>query len=70
MIRFLTPMAFSSAPTVSSVLGDIGTIITDVLGWVGNCATTIVQTPLLILTTGVLMLGAAIGILGRMLSKN
>lgn len=55
---------------MSSLLNELGTIVTDVMGWVGDVATTIVSTPLLLLTTGFLVLGGAIGIFGRLLSKN
>ena len=57
-----TPMA--------SLLSDLGTVVTQVMTWVGNIATTIVSTPLLLVTTGFLVLGGAIGIFGRLLSKN
>lgn len=70
MIRFLMPMAITSTPTMQSLLSDLATIVSDVMGWVGDIASTIVQTPLLLLTTGFLVLGGAIGIFGRLLSKN
>lgn len=43
--------------TMSSLLTDLGTVVTQVFTWVGTVATTIVQTPLLLLTTGFLVLG-------------
>lgn len=70
MIRFLMPMAITSTETMSSLLTDLGTVVTQVLTWVGNVASTIVSTPLLLMTTGFLVLGGAIGIFGRLLSKN
>lgn len=54
MIRFLMPMAITSSDTMSSLLTDLGTVVTQVMTWVGNVATTIVSTPLLLLTTGFL----------------
>lgn len=67
---FLMPAAFTDSSTMSSLLTDLGTVVTQVLTWVGNVGSTIVNTPILLMTTGVLMLGAAIGIFGRLLSKN
>lgn len=56
--------------TMVSLLTELGTVVTQVLVWVGNVAETIVSTPILLLTTGFLVLGGAIGIFGRLLSKN
>lgn len=58
------------APTMASLLSDLGTVVTQVMTWVGNVASTITSTPLLLVTTGFLVLGGAIGIFGRLLSKN
>lgn len=55
---------------LADLLTQLGLVVTAVLNWAGNVATTIIETPLLLVTTGVLMLGAAIGIFGRLLSKN
>lgn len=54
---------------MSTLLGTLGEVVTDVLSMVGDVATTIVSTPLLLMTTGILLLGGAIGIFGRLLSK-
>lgn len=58
------------AKGMAALLTELGTVVTQVLTWVGNVASTIVETPLLLVTTGFLMLGGAIGIFGRLLSKN
>lgn len=55
---------------MSSLLADLSTVVTQILTWVGNVATTITSTPLLLFTTGFLAIGGAIGIFGRLLSKN
>lgn len=55
---------------MAELLTELGTVVTQVMTWVGTVATTIVDTPLLLLTTGFLVLGGAIGIFGRLLSKN
>ena len=54
---------------MSALLEDLGTVVTKVLEWTTESAGTIVENPLLLLTTGVLVLGAAVGILGRLLSR-
>lgn len=58
------------ANTMASLLSTLASVVTQVLTWVGSVASTIVETPLLLLTTGYLVLGGAIGIFGRLLSKN
>ena len=55
--------------TMSSLLGDLSTVVTSVFTWVGTVASTITSTPLLLLTTGFLVLGGAVGIFGRLLSR-
>lgn len=54
---------------MSELLADIALIVTQIMTWVGTIATTIVDTPLLLLTVGFLMIGGAIGIFGRLLSR-
>lgn len=64
-------MAFlTSTDTMASLLQELGTVVTQVLTWVGNVASTIVNTPILLMTTGFLVLGGAVGIFGRLLSRN
>lgn len=55
---------------MSALLGDLGTVATEVLSTVGDVAAQIVSTPILLMTTGILFLGGAIGIFGRLLSKS
>lgn len=59
----------SSSP-MSDLLAQLALIVTQVMTWIGTVASTIVSTPILLLTTGFLVLGAAVGIFGRLLSKN
>lgn len=58
------------ATTMSALLADLALVVTQVFTWVGTIAETIVDTPLLLLTTGFLVLGGAVGIFGRLLSRN
>lgn len=62
--------AVEGGPTMASLLQDLSTVVTNVFTWVGTIASTITSTPLLLLTTGFLVLGGAIGIFGRLLSRN
>lgn len=55
---------------MSELLAQLALIVTQIFTWVGTVASTIVSTPLLLLTTGFLVLGGTIGIFGRLLSKN
>lgn len=64
------PMMLTSTATMGTLLGDLGTVATETLSTVGDVASQIVSTPILLLTTGILFLGGAIGIFGRLLSKN
>lgn len=54
---------------MSSLLSSLGAVATQVLSMVGDVCSTIVEEPFLLLTTGVLLLGSAVGIVGRLLSR-
>lgn len=55
---------------MAAFLSDIALIVTQILSWVSTVATTITSTPLLLFTVGFLAIGGAIGIFGRLLSRN
>lgn len=55
---------------MADLLASLALIVTQIFTWVGTVGTTIVSTPILLLTTGFLVLGGTIGIFGRLLSKN
>lgn len=55
---------------MSGLLTDIGTVVTQVFSTVGQVANAIVGTPILLLTVGFLFVGGAVGIFGRLLSRN
>ena len=57
-------------PPMSALLSNLVLVVTEVFKWVTQVATTITDTPILLLTTGFLVLGGTIGIFGRLLSKN
>ena len=57
-------------PPMSALLSNLALVVTEVFKWVTQVATTITNTPILLLTTGFLVLGGTIGIFVRLLSKN
>lgn len=63
------PIGASGVP-MTKLLTDLGTVVAQVILWVKTVSTTIVGDPLLLLTIGFLVLGGAIGIFGRLLSRN
>lgn len=65
-------MALTAAAgdTVGNVIEQAGTVITATLGWVTDVTGTIMGSGFLFVTTGILLLGAAVGIMGRLLSRN
>lgn len=54
---------------MEALLTQLAAVAAAVLDLVGDVATTIVGTPILLFTTGILLLGGAVGIFGRLLSK-
>lgn len=55
---------------MAGLLSSLGEVVTAVMTYVGTICTTIVGQPLLLMTTGFLLIGGCIGIFGRLLSKN
>lgn len=58
-----------TATGMSALLGELGTVATSVLTFVGDVCSTIVAEPLLLLTVGFLFIGGVVGIFGRLLSR-
>lgn len=56
--------------TMSTLLGDLGTVATNVIGMVADVCELIVAQPLLLLTVGFLFIGGVVGIFGRLLSRS
>ncbi len=54
---------------VSTGLEALGTIFTQVMAWVGNLVTTIASHPLLLLPVGIFVVGAVIGLAGRLIGR-
>lgn len=55
---------------MTALITQFGEVATAVFTQVTKIASTIVETPLLLFTTGILFLGGCIGIFGRLLSRN
>ena len=55
--------------TMTNLLSQLGAVVTAVIGYVGDICAVIAAEPILLLTMGILLLGGAIGIFGRLLSR-
>lgn len=55
---------------MAAFLADVASIVTQILTWVGSVTTTITSSPMLLFTVGFLAIGGAVGIFGRLLSRN
>lgn len=55
---------------MGSLLTNLGLVVTKVITYVGDICSTIVDNPLLLFTTGFLLIGGCVAIFGRLLSKN
>ena len=54
---------------MGSLLAQLKLVVSAVLTYVGDICTTIAAEPILLLTMGILLIGGAIGIFGRLLSR-
>lgn len=54
---------------MSNLMTQCGTVATQILSFVGDVCMTIMDQPLLLMTVGILLLGGAIGVFGRLLSR-
>lgn len=57
------------ATTMSELIADLSTVGTAVIGQQATIAGTITDTPLLLLTVGIMFIGGCIGIFGRLISR-
>lgn len=56
-------------PIVQTGLEALGTIFTQIMNWVGTLVTTIADEPLLLLPVGIFVVGAVIGLAGRLIGR-
>ena len=54
---------------MGALLNQLKLVVSAVLGYVGDICSTIAEQPVLLLTMGILLIGGAIGIFGRLLSR-
>lgn len=63
-------MLLTSAVTLSSVLEDIGTMLTSVVGWVGQVATLVTNNPIIFIPTCMGIGMIAVGVFKRVTGLN
>ncbi len=63
-------MVTAEVTAMGTFLESAGTAVTWVFGKIATVADAIVSNPILLVTTGVMLAGAVVGIFGRLLSKN
>lgn len=62
-------MPFLAAGEISAGLDTLGQIFTQIMSWVGSLVTTIASQPLLLLPVGIFVVGAVIGLAGRLIGR-
>lgn len=55
--------------TVETGMTALGTIFTQIMSWVGDLVSTIADEPLLLLPVGIFVVGAVIGLAGRLIGR-
>ena len=55
---------------MAELLASLALVVTQIFAWIPEISKTIISDPLLLITTGFLVLGGAIGMFGRLLSKH
>lgn len=59
----------ATADVSTTGLTSLGSIFTQIMTWVGNLVTTIAGEPLLLLPVGIFVVGAVIGLAGRLIGR-
>lgn len=54
---------------INAGIATLGQIFTQVMTWVGDLVSTIASQPLLLLPVGIFMVGAVIGLAGRLIGR-
>ena len=63
-------MLLAEATAMGTFLSTMGEVSTWIFGQITTIGSTIMATPFLLVTTGVMLVGAAIGVFGRLLHKS
>lgn len=66
MFSLLAPMAAEAS--VSTVLTDVGTVVTQAMTWAGNVVTFISANPLIMVFVALPLVGLGVGLIKRMIS--
>lgn len=66
----LNLITVAEAAGVSSILNDVGTVVTSAAGWITTYANKIVETPLLMTFVAVPLVGLGVGLIRRLMSVN
>lgn len=66
----LAPFALTGTTpaSVSSVLTDVGTVVTQAMSWAASVAEMIVSTPIVMVFVSVALVGLGVGLIRRMIS--
>lgn len=57
------------AGEINAGLSTLGEIFTQIMSWTGNLVSTIASQPLLLLPVGIFVVGAVIGLAGRLIGR-
>lgn len=55
---------------MEAILTSVGQVFTSAIGWVGNVATTITETPILLLFCVIPVVGLGVGLFRRLINVN
>lgn len=69
MLSILASSEAVTPMTMTQLLQSLGEVVTKALSWVTESVSTITSNPFILMTAGFLVLGGAVGILGRLLSR-
>lgn len=62
-------LMMNGTTAVANGMEALGTIFTQIMTWVGSLVTTIADQPLLLLPVGIFVVGAVIGLAGRLIGR-
>lgn len=60
---------FMEEEVTAGAMETLGTIFTQIMGWVGDLVSTISSEPLLLLPVGIFVVGAVIGLASRLIGR-
>lgn len=60
-------MCTTSTATMATIVGDVGTIVTEAVGWIGEYAAAIVANPIIEMFVIVSFVGLGVGLINRLI---